>query len=532
MSTHYILWFGFLILLISGCSSDNESIFEPPPSISEVQALGWESISEVDNHSSIFISGAQIDVDPELITSIRLTIENKENAVSDEVSVLYSGSRVANGDNVLVPIFGLYEDYANHVEALVTFTDASTTVLSLKVETPAYDDPQRINLDLEIRQGSDLDSKPSFSFFLLKPNTSNIDPGNQDSYGGVILDIDGNIRWARNVPSMGDPLRRISRATTFRGDHMVAMTYGAEEPSLVKLHLNGNVDVIPISGTSYVLDTEFIPHHDIRSGKQGLFFEMNVSEESLGVIRGQILLEIDDEGKVLKEFDFGKILTRYMLENGDDPGNFDRSPVNWFHANSTIYDPRDDTVISSSRENFIIKVGYDDKEIKWIFGDPNKHWFINFPSLQNLALTTHPDYPIGQHSLSIDGDVLMFYNNGMGSFQNPENTPPGLTTNASIMSKYMIDEADRQATRVWNYDPGLFSGVCSSIFRDVDSGDYLINHSAVGFSLGGGRDQVIDNVFVGLNDQKELLFEYVVPSMPCVVSWNTEIVDLSDLVFD
>ena len=79
------------------------------------------------------------------------------------------------------------------------------------------------------------------------------------------------------------------------------------------------------------------------------------------------------------------ILTSYMQANGDDASAFVRPGSDWFHVNASTYDPSDNTVIVSSRENFLIKVNYSTHDIVWILGDPTKYWY-SFPSLRAKAL--------------------------------------------------------------------------------------------------------------------------------------------------
>ena len=67
-----------------------------------------------------------------------------------------------------------------------------------------------------------------------------------------------------------------------------------------------------------------------------------------------------------------------MWAEGDDPTRFVRPGVDWFHVNAATYDPRDDSVIVSSRENFVIKLDYATGTPIWILGDPTKYW-AQFP---------------------------------------------------------------------------------------------------------------------------------------------------------
>ncbi len=521
------LLFFFIFCTLISCINDREL------TISENLNLSTESILENDTQSSVFITRVEVDVDPDLIKNVRFTVKNKKSAVSDEISAIFSRDKVDNGKNISVPVFGLYENYLNYVEILLIFIDNSMSTVNIDIQTQPYENPH-VNTDLVIIQPPTQNNKPSFSFFLLQPNTGNIDNGNNgNSLSSIIMDIDGNIRWVRNPVTSG-PYNKVSRAAAFINKKLIHMDPNTNSgaPNLLMFDLTGTSQVIPISNTNYLLDNFLWPHHDIRNGKSGIFIEANVNDKIRGTLYGQVLLEVNDAGQVIKEFDFGAILAKYMLANGDDPSGLNRHPVNWFHGNSTIYDSRDNSVISSSRENFVIKIGYDDKEIKWIFGDTNKHWYVNFPSLRKLSLSTDSDYPIGQHSLSIDGDALMLYNNGTNSFRNPENTPPGINPSRSLASKYIIDTSKKLATVTWNYDPNLYSPVCSSIFRDNNNGDYLINHSSVGFVFGGGPNQITDQIFEGINENKEILFKFTIKSRPCVMSWNTKIIDLKNLEYN
>ena len=53
-----------------------------------------------------------------------------------------------------------------------------------------------------------------------------------------------------------------------------------------------------------------------------------------------------------------------MRDAGDDATAFVLSGVDWFHLNGSVYDARDDSVIVSSRENFLIKLDYRTAQIR------------------------------------------------------------------------------------------------------------------------------------------------------------------------
>ena len=81
-------------------------------------------------------------------------------------------------------------------------------------------------------------------------------------------------------------------------------------------------------------------------------------------------------GRVLKTFNMADIISAAMRAGGDDPSVFVYpSPNDWFHNNGAVYNRADDSLIVSSRENFLICIDYETKAIKWILGDPSKKWY-------------------------------------------------------------------------------------------------------------------------------------------------------------
>ena len=71
-------------------------------------------------------------------------------------------------------------------------------------------------------------------------------------------------------------------------------------------------------------------------------------------------MEIDDSyGHVLKTFNLADIISAAMIAGGDDPSQFVYpSPTDWFHNNGAAYNRADDSLIVSSRENFLICLDY------------------------------------------------------------------------------------------------------------------------------------------------------------------------------
>lgn len=267
-------------------------------------------------------------------------------------------------------------------------------------------------------------------------------------------------------------------------------------------------------------------HHNIDSGKSGLLIELDGTTD--GVLKIESFLsEIDNDGNVIKEWDLGKIFSEYMQQEGDDPSNFVRDGADWFHMNAATYDPSDDTLLVSSRENFVVKLDYNTGKIVWLLGDETKHWY-SYPSLQKLAISlTSGQVPVGQHAVSINkSGKLMLFNNGRKSVNNPVGTPTGIDLATSQAAIFDIDSQNKTGQVIWSFDDGIYSDICSSIYEDKisDEGDLLINYAAA-----DNRSRVI---IQGITKEKQKLFEFTYPSpTPCATSWNAIQIPLENMHF-
>src|SRR5262249_29969146 len=139
---------------------------------------------------------------------------------------------------------------------------------------------------------------------------------------------------------------------------------GAHSTLLTRIELDGTVSQTLLNDASF---TAF--HHNIDHGKSGLLVEVN---RTLRGVDNQesTLAEANPDGSIVREWDFAAIIADHMRSRGDDPTAFVRPGTDWMHMNAATYDPNDDSIIASSRENFVVKVDYQSGAIKWIFGDP------------------------------------------------------------------------------------------------------------------------------------------------------------------
>ena len=322
-----------------------------------------------------------------------------------------------------MPVYGLYDGATNRVTLSYHFNDGSSKKASTMVTTAAFDDTCGYNNPTLLQARTD-DTSLSYDYIMVKERCNSFSP--------AIIDTDSRLRWA-------GPAGIFSYTSAFFDN----AAYQAANTTLSRLDLDGRVTLLHDYSDIGVT----MLHHNIDRGKKGLILEVDTTDyvESVDI-------EVDAAGNVLKIWNLADIISAAMIEGGDDPSQFVYpAPTDWFHNNATTYDRASDSLIVSSRENFVIALDYETGAIKWILGDPTKKWH-QFPSLVKYALdvdlNTLP--PIGEHALSItyDNGLLLFDNGYPSLFQ----TPPGDSRAYSSPRKYQINFSAHVASEVWNYE--------------------------------------------------------------------------------
>ena len=396
--------------------------------------------------------------------------------------------------SLTLPVFGLYAGRPNRVIVTLGFSDRfhPSKRFAVTITTPAYDGGTYSNPTVVQPRlpGTTL----SYDFILLKnyadPNTP------------IIIDSDAEIRW---VGTAG-----VGAQNCILFDNAFYVTSGT---SLFRTEFDGVTTVVANYGEIGV--TGF--HHNIDPGREGMILDVDTVDQTESVN-----LEVDAAGNVLRSWNLADIISAAMIAGGDDPRFFVHpTPIDWFHNNATAYRSSDNSLIISSRENFVIAIDYDSGNIRWILGDPTKHWY-EFPSLRQFSLTlaqgTLP--PIGQHAVSMPGDQLLLFDDGAGSnFQQP----PGETRTYSAPRKYQIDLGAFEATEIWHYypDPSVYSPFCSSVYEDAPD-NYLIDYTLAGPFVYTG--------LVGLDALGNVAFNYQYDELAfCGTAWNAIQIHWEDL---
>jgi len=366
--------------------------------------------------------------------------------------------------------------------------DGSSKQANITITTASFNDPcgYKNPTFLQYRTNPSL----SYDYIMVKGGCSNFVP--------AIVDTDGALRWVGTTGFVTN--------TSGFFDNGVYLPNGSQ---LYRIELDGTF--ISIGDYADIGVTYF--HHNIDAGKVGVILEANTASYFESFV-----LEVDaHSGAVLKTWNLADIISAAMRAGGDDPNQFVYpAPNDWFHLNAVAYNRADDSLIVSSREDFLICLDYDTGAIKWILGDPTKKWY-QFPSLRQYALTLTSGSlpPIGQHAISVtfDQNILVFDNGQNSIFQ----VPPGEQRSYSSPRKYMLDLNAKTATEIWNFDLGqsLWCPYCGSVYEDAPF-NYLINFTFIDGVTSNSLAQ-----WIGLSSDGEMAFRYQYQSAPgCLVSFN------------
>ncbi len=444
-----------------------------------------------------FINFVRLKVsDPADLRSAEFQIAPKSGSATRPITAHYSpqylqsrGRIDSRHGTVTVPVFGLYAGRRNSVTITLGFRDGTSEVSNLSIRTAAYDGgTYSAPLVLQARRpGTTL----SYDFIMLKSFADPTTP--------IIIDSDAEIRWVGTAGRASQPSALFQNA--------FYLTFGN---ILMKTEFDGTTSTVGSYGSLGVVGF----HHNIDPGRDGLILDADTTTQIESVN-----IEVDTAGNVLKVWNLFDIISAAMIAGGDDPSQFVKPyPADWFHNNATAYRAADNSLIVSSRENFVIALDYDTSAPKWILGDPTKLWY-QFPSLRAFALKLGPDTlpPIGQHAVSMPDDRLLLFDDGQNSLTQ---MPPGENRTYSAPRKYLIDTTHSRATETYHYlnDPPIYSPFCSSVYEDESAPDnYLVDYTTGG--------PYLFTEIVGLDDAGEVAFDYRYDELNfCATAWNASIV--------
>ena len=383
-----------------------------------------------------------------------------------------------------VPLLGLYPDHTNEVEITIVDEKGNTRKYRREVETDPL--PERYP---EVKvEHSDM-QRVSDGMHLLHLAAYD-EEGDYHPLASVV-DKHGRVRWlyTEEYGHLLEPLRN--------GNLMVQ-----KEDRITEINWLGE-----LVGRSWKLSEGL--HHDAEELPNGNFLALTTAPGSFedGVV------EIDrDTGEIVRSLDFREIL---------DPER-PRQPINlkeedWLHLNGLDYDPRDDAVVVSGRDqSAVVKVDLETGKPEWILGN-HTHWKDEFhPFLLDPEASGEGnesfEWPWGQHApelyrptepdASSGGRRVLVYDNGNHrSYEDPLSP----SENYSRAVEYEIDASAGTIRQVWQYGKERGSQLFTPFIGDADylsNGNRLLVFGGIARDLDGRAESLFDLEAMEVNDMK------------------------------
>lgn len=388
-----------------------------------------------------------------VVTEVTVTVVGKEPAGN------ISHTFPAEKEHIL-PIYGLYADWANKV-LLETATGERSTIVIQTEAAPS-----------DVHQATSIKTTAEYMGSNLMFLTTAMDSL------PVGYDYRGDIRWYANVNFNFD-LKRMPNGHLLVGtERLVEMPYYTT--GLYEMTFSGKIFKeyrSPIGGY----------HHDQFVMADGNIL-MLTYEAGSGTVEDVCVLLDKDTGDILRQWDYKDVLPQYPTA-----GSGSQDEEDWFHNNAVWYDKRTHTLTLSGRhQDAVINLDYELNEngkckLNWILGDPE-----GWPQeMQKYFFTPvgggEFDWQYEQHACMVlpDGDIMLF-DNGHFRSKDPVKRIPN-SQNFSRGVRYRIDTEKMTIEQVWQYGKERGAEFFSPYICNVeyyDEGHYLVHSGGIGYEDG------------------------------------------------
>ncbi len=318
-----------------------------------------------------------------------------------------------------VPILGLYAKSTNHVVITVTDQDGELSQEGLFIQTDILPDIYP-GADVVVSEPEAMEA--GMILVYLKRYNDGLANGTKPL--ACLLDHYGKVRWIY----LGDynaPFKRLRN-----GNWLIARASEAFEMDMLG-HPTGNEWNIP-----HV-------HHDIVELPDGNFLALSEHDDSVE----DVILEIGREsGFVEREWDL-----KTILDPERPKGPYHPNPNDWLHLNGMDYDPVDDAIIASGRnQSAVVKIDRQSGELIWILGNHEK-WPEEFLPYLLTPVGDDFEWQWGQHAPMLhpdDNSRLILFDNGN---ERSYDFPLSPFDNYSRGVEYQIDESTMEVRQLWQY---------------------------------------------------------------------------------
>ena len=369
------------------------------------------------------------------------------------------------GKSFEIPVVGLYPGRVNDVVVSLKFKN-ETRIDTVKITTnplPEYFPRIEVNTlnrskmepgmhlcDLHYAKNGTYDSRP------------------------MIFDDNGEVRWFLDLSFFGDIIWPIQRLND--GALLVGGTNQIHEYDMLGKVLSKKA-----------IDPKYRIHHDIIELPDGKLLMAVLKHDATIQVNNQRVKSFNDfiilynrkESKIEKEWDLAKHLdvSRTLMNK--------MTPSDWIHMNGLAYDPADNSIIVSGKNQGLVKISWED-ELQWILA-PKRDWGVSGRNgdgfdtnpflLTAVNLEGEPyakavqegdespsdfDFPWGQHApiIAPNGNVML-YDNGYNRNYTPK-------ANYSRAVEYEVNKEAMTVQQKWQYGKERGNEFFSLLISDVD----------------------------------------------------------------
>lgn len=483
----------------------------------EEQSAAIDSLKEEYAAGDYTLDNPFIAVDPysqnNLSAYIVFTNDNYESydyevQAKEDDGYPFGYSAEVSGDTVIIPVVGLYSDYANTVTVTMVNKDGEEVSSDVEVVTEAAEDKFREGssnaTEMEKEAGIKMTEEQAAAIGVPLENvttdtvtTEIYDDSVMDLVDGFILsedydiyDFNGNLRFSSLIGAGNNPLKIADGMyLTIGSDHI-----------MYEMDYMGRVYQYYFPPVSDENNEELVFHHDAVVTPDNKYIYVlagynnvsDIEENQEDYLRETMIFKYDREsGEFLDVIDMSEEFRDSMQTNAGAPSADD--PL---HMNSVdYYEEKDMLIISMKNQGSVIGVNATTGELEWLIKSPdavaeeNKEYLLDDMGSEGMMYTSgnHTAFIINNDTYTSSGDDLyisVFDNkhcldeNGDPKYASiGEDNTCSESPNSSMVI-YHINLADMTVELEQEIIPeeGRWSTIRSSVYTTID-GIYEINYA-------------------------------------------------------
>ncbi len=345
----------------------------------------------------------------------------------------------------ILPILGLYGDYANQIE--IRLYGGRANRLTIQTEPLEEQVPTLLSMKTEPEYaGKD--------FIFVTPSLNAC---------ATAFDYKGDVRWHLTVPVIFEMARLRNGNFLIGTERVMQMPYYMS--GLYEMTLMGKIV------KEYAIPGGY--HHDQCEMEDGNILVLT-EDPGYETVEDVIVLLDRETGEIRKTWDL-----KDCLVPGEGPsGGY--TPKDWFHNNALWYDKHTNSITLSGRHvDAIINIDYDTGKLNWILGDPEtwpedkRKYFFTIKGEGDF------DWPYEQHGCLVtpNGGIMCFDN---GHYRSKIREK--FLLNRDSFSRgvlYQIDRETMTIEQLWQYGKERGEEFFSSYIGNVEwyGEDHYLVHS-------------------------------------------------------